>query len=377
VVETLSRRSLLRGFSAAAGASTFGLLAGGPVSFGRRASAQPRIEPQSREAVPLNVWAAMTGPLSEGMADMPPRVYVPNENGGDVVVIDALSRTIVDRFVVGRTPHHVTPAYDMTSLYVNVMGSSRMVQLDAHAGRPVRSFPVLTPYNLYFTLDGGMAIVASEPANRLDFYDPGSWRSIARLQIPASGVDHLDLSGDGTYLMVTGEFGGQLVKVDLQRIAVAGVLRLGGLPIDVKLAPEGDVFYVANQARHGVSVVDPDAMLEIGFLPTGRGAHGMAISRDTRSLYVTNRLAGSISVIDFASRAVVDTWPIGGSPDMLQVSPDGTELWASGRSHGVVYVVDTASGELLDRIRTGSAPHGLTYFPQPGRFCIGHNGVYR
>jgi hypothetical protein len=40
-------------------------------------------------------------------------------------------------------------------------------------------------------------------------------------------------------------------------------------------------------------------------------------------------------------------------------------------------VVDTGSGDLLDRIRTGNAPHGLTYFPQPGRFCLGHNGVYR
>jgi DNA-binding beta-propeller fold protein YncE len=112
-------------------------------------------------------------------------------------------------------------------------------------------------------------------------------------------------------------------------------------------------------------------------LPTGRGAHGLAISRDTRLLYVSNRLAGSISVIEFASAAVLDTWFIGGSPDMLQVSPDGTELWASGRSHGAVYVVDTRTGELLDLIRTGVAPHGLTYFPQPGRFCLGHNGVYR
>jgi YVTN family beta-propeller protein len=222
-----------------------------------------------------------------------------------------------------------------------------------------------------------MAIVAAEPANRLDFYDPGSWQPIARLPLPASGVDHLDISADGSYLLVTGEFGGQLVKVDLERIAVAGVLRLGGLPIDVKLAPEGDLFYVANQGRHGVSIVDPDGLQEIDFLPTGRGAHGLAISRDTSSLYVSNRLAGSISVIDFASRAIVATWPIGGSPDMLQVSPDGSELWASGRAHGAVYVVDTRSGELLDRIRTGAGPHGLSYFPQPGRFSLGHNGVYR
>ena len=324
-----------------------------------------------------NVWAAIMGEVRPGLAELAPRVYVPHELGGDVAIIDPRSRTIVDRFAVGRTPHHVTPAYDLSSLYVNVMGSSRMVQLDPLAGRPVRSYPVVSPYNLYFTLDGSLAIVAAEPQNRLDFYDLATWQSVARLPIPASGVDHLDLSADGRFLLVTGEFGGQLVRVDLERLAVAAVLRLGGLPIDVKLAPAGDLFYVANQGRHGVSVVDPEAMVEIDFLPTGRGAHGLAISRDTRYLYVSNRLAGSISVIEFATRSILGTWPIGDSPDMLQVSPDGTELWASARSHGVVDVVDTDSGELLERIRTGAAPHGLTYFPQPGRFCIGHNGVYR
>jgi YVTN family beta-propeller protein len=327
--------------------------------------------------VTANVWAATTGALADSIADVPARVYVPHELGGDVVVIDPQTRSIVDRYAVGRTPHHVTPAWDMTSLYVNVMGSGRLVQVDPRAGRPVRSLAVVAPYNLYFTLDGSTAIVACEPANRLDFYDPDSWRSTARLPLPAAGVDHLDFSADGSYALVTGEFGGQLVKVDVERIAVMGVLRLGGLPIDVKLAPDGDLFYVANQGRHGVSVVDPEALQEIDFLATGRGAHGLAISRDTRSLYVSNRVAGSISMIDFASRSVVDTWPVGGSPDMLQVSPDGTELWASGRSHGAVYVVDTQTGQLLDRIRTGAAPHGLTYFPQPGRFCVGHNGVYR
>src|SRR5262249_13005112 len=169
-------------------------------------------------------------------------------------------------------------------------------------------------------------------------------------------------SADGSFLLVTGEFGGQVVKVTLDPISVAEVLRLGGLPIDVKLAPAGDVFYVANQGRHGVSVVDPESMIEIDFIRTGLGAHGLAISRDTRYLYVSNRLAGSISVLDFETHEVIANWFTGGSPDMLQVSPDGTELWASGRSHGVVYVVDTSSGGLVDRIRTGNGPHGLTYF---------------
>ena len=62
---------------------------------------------------------------------------------------------------------------------------------------------------------------------------------------------------------------------------------------------------------------------------------------------------------------------------MIQLSPDGRQLWVSNRYSGSVSVVDTATGALLHVIRVGAGPHGLTYFPQPGRFSLGHNGVYR
>jgi YVTN family beta-propeller protein len=120
-------------------------------------------------------------------------------------------------------------------------------------------------------------------------------------------------------------------------------------------------------------------MKEVKFIPTGRGAHGLQVSRDTKSLYVTNRLEGSISVIDFATRAVVAKWQIpgGGSPDMLQLSPDGSQLWASGRYHATVYVFDTKTGSVIAKIAVGAEDHGLTYFPNVGRYSLGHNGVYR
>jgi YVTN family beta-propeller protein len=62
---------------------------------------------------------------------------------------------------------------------------------------------------------------------------------------------------------------------------------------------------------------------------------------------------------------------------MLQLSPDGTQLWYADRYDGTVSVVDTHSGKLLHRIVVGYYPHGITYFPNVGRFSLGHNGVYR
>jgi YVTN family beta-propeller protein len=120
-------------------------------------------------------------------------------------------------------------------------------------------------------------------------------------------------------------------------------------------------------------------MKVIKFIPTGKGAHGLYVSRDTKSLYVSNRLEGSISVISFATRKVVAKWwiPGGGSPDMLQLNPDGTRLWASGRYNATVYVFDTTTGKVVAKIPVGTQDHGLTYFPNVGAHSLGHNGVYR
>jgi YVTN family beta-propeller protein len=99
-------------------------------------------------------------------------------------------------------------------------------------------------------------------------------------------------------------------------------------------------------------------------------------------MYVSNRAAkgaheGTISLVDLAARTVAATWPIGGSPDMGGVSADGTQLWLSGRYDQSVYVVDTTTGALLHTIKVGNGPHGLCVFPQPGRYSIGHTGVFR
>jgi len=59
------------------------------------------------------------------------------------------------------------------------------------------------------------------------------------------------------------------------------------------------------------------------------------------------------------------------------VSADGKVLWLSGRYRGVVYAFDTTSGALLARVLVGAGPHGLCVYPQPGRYSLGHTGVFR
>jgi YVTN family beta-propeller protein len=234
---------------------------------------------------------------------------------------------------------------------------------------------------MYFTPDGRYAIVVAERLARLDFRDAHTFRLHHSLPVPCSGVDHMDFSADGSYLIASCEFSSSLVKVDVATERVVGTLRLpqGASPQDVKLSPDGKVFYVADKAVGGVWEIDGMPFRRLGFIRTGFGAHGLYPSRDARFLYVTNRAAGSISVIDFGTREVVATWTIpgGGSPDMGGVSVDGKVLWLSGRYNNQVYAISTTDGKLLARIDVGIGPHGVCVWPQPGRYSLGHTGILR
>ena len=348
-------------------------------------------------AAPVNIYAGVTaGRYSPAVADALSRVYVPEVGSGSVSVIDPSTMKVVDHFAVGRDPQHIVPSWDLKTLWVTGSARShtvigRLTAIDPATGKPVASYPVEDAYNMYFTPDGASAIVVAESRRRLEFRDPHSMKVQFMLDVPqCGGINHADFTPDGRVAIFTCEFDGAIAKIDVVARKVLGTLRLaqGGMPQDVRSAPDGSVFYVANMMTDGVSLIDPVAFREVGFIPTGVGAHGLYPSRDGTKLYVSNRGSnaiaggphgkGSVAVIDFASRKVETVWPIpgGGSPDMGDVSGDGKRLWLSGRFDDVVYAFDTTSGH-VDQIPVGHTPHGLCVWPQPGRYSLGHTGVMR
>ncbi|MER6943005.1 YncE family protein [Nonomuraea sp. NPDC000554] len=338
-------------------------------------------EPRARDKV-TDVYAHdRPGMLSPKVRGLTPRVYVPNSESNTVDVINPRTYRVVHRYRVGMLPQHVVPSWDMKTLWVNENKGNRLTPIDPVTGRPGKPVPVDDPYNLYFTPDGSYALVMAERNNRLDFRDPDTMRLIHSLELPCRGVNHGDFTADGSVFLASCEFSGQLVAIDWKRPRVLKVISVepANMPQDVKLSPDGRRFYVADMMAGGVWIIDADTLRRVGFLRTGRGAHGLYVSRDSRLLYVSNRGEGSVSVVSFADRKVVDRWQIpgGGSPDMGGVSADGKQLWLSGRYHGVVYVFSTVTGKLLHKIKVGQGPHGLCVYPQPGRYSLGHTGIFR
>ena len=354
------------------------------------------------------------------------RIYVPNLRSGDVHVIDPAKMKVVDRFKVGIGPQHIVPAWDLRTLWVTNNAEGRidgsLTPIDPRTGKPGKAVPVDDPYNMYYTPDGQSAIVVAEARKRLDFRDPRSMALQYSIATPGCpGINHADFSIDGRFAIFTCEFSGTVAKIDLVGRKVTGYLPLKmpatrfkevpgatrvapgavwepgatevctvtkGMPQDIRVSPDGRRFYIADMHGDGVHIVDGDSFTEVGFIATGIGAHGLYPSRDGKKLYVANRGShkihgsklgdGGVAVIDFASEKVVARWgvPGGGSPDMGNVSADGKHLWLAARYDDVVYRFDTSTGEVA-QVKVGSEPHGLTVWPQPGRYSLGHTGNLR
>jgi YVTN family beta-propeller protein len=434
--------SVMSGYSrlafALASVATVAVVTGASVGAFAQADQVPAPPPKAIVTVPgmppvadpRNLYSEIaTGKFSPATADALERVYVPNRAENTVSVIDPATLKVVDKFKVGVNPQHVVPSWDLKTLWVANNAEGRpdgsLTPINPITGKPGTAIAVEDPYNMYFSPDGQLAIVVVEAFKRLDFRDAHSMKLVYSIATPnCAGINHADFSIDGRFAIFTCEFGGALAKIDLVNRKVAATIKLSpyfnrpdalaaiaapgkkpknipdpgqpgadicttpGMPQDVRASPDGKTFFIADMMADGVHVVDGDSFKQIGFLETGKGAHGLYPSRDGKSLYVANRGSnqirgkplgkGSISVIDFASRSVVKNWPIpgGGSPDMGNVSADGKHLWLSGRYDDTVYRIDTQTGA-VDKIKVGREPHGLTVWPQPGRYSLGHTGNLR
>lgn len=336
---------------------------------------------------PHNVYAA-DGPnmLSPTVAHDPAYVYVPNSVSNTVSIIDQRSMKVIYTFPGGNEPQHVVPSYDLKTLYVtaDVPGSGSITPIDAATGKPGPQINVDDVYNMYFTPDGKYAIAVQEAYTQLAFYDPHTWKLHDTLSVPScQGIDHVDFTADGKQLLASCEFANRMVVIDVASHTLTRTIDLhqvpNGKPQDVKLSPDGSVFYVADMIANGIYTIDAKTFQVLGFQPTGASAHGLYVARDSRRMFITNRGEGSITVFDLRTRKIITKWviPGGGSPDMGNISADGAVLWLSGRSDGVVYAISTVDGHLIAKIPVGAGPHGLTVWPLPGRYSLGHTGILR
>jgi YVTN family beta-propeller protein len=145
------------------------------------------------------------------------------------------------------------------------------------------------------------------------------------------------------------------------------------------IASAAEKAYVGNFADNTVSAIDTATGKVVATIPVAKGPHGMAVSRDGRTVYVTGDGSSSMSVIDATTDQVVKTIEVGNSPNGLAITPDGKLLLVAVYGEDRVGIFDAATLTAIGAV-TVQKPHTISMSPdgklayitsqEPGHFGL-------
>ncbi len=243
---------------------------------------------------PKNVYASIAASdISPATAGALNRVYAPNLITGKVDVIDPETFQVVDSYFAIPSPQHIVPSWDLQTLWVSGDisyrgGHASVAAIDPKTGKVTKTIDLPDAYNMYFTPDGRSAIVVAEAKRRLEFRDPHTMALQGYIAAPrCAGINHADFSLDGAYAIFTCEYDDTLAKIDLVHHTLAGMLQLspGHIPQDIRIAPDGSAFFVADMLKDGL-IVDRRRRLQGDRLHPDRRRRARALSQPRRQAAV-------------------------------------------------------------------------------------------
>jgi len=316
------------------------------------------------------------------------RLYVSDETGSKVVVVDAATGNVLDHLSVGKRPRGIKVTPDGTQLIVALSGTAiGGPNVDASTLPPpdrsadglgivdIASHKVLRivksgadPETFDMSSDGKTAYVSNEDTGELTVLDLAAGQIRKNIKV-GSEPEGVTLRPDGRVVYVTSEGDGEVTAVDTTTLAVIAHMKTDPRPRAIVFTKDGATAFVSCENSGTVMVLDARAHKTLGKIdlpkPATPGAipprpMGIVLSPDDRTLYVATGRAKSIAVIDVASRtftkAIED---VGDRPWGIALSPDGAKLFsANGQSHDIS-IVDLASGKVEKRVNVGGGPWAI------------------
>jgi YVTN family beta-propeller protein len=314
------------------------------------------------------------------------RLYVSDERGAEVVIVDAGSGAIAGRIRVGKRPRGMQFAPDGRHLYVALSGSAiagpgvddatlpppdrrydGIGVIDAASGKLLRTLRGGSdPETLAVAPDGRSLYVANEDGMELTSIDVASGRlRSVKIGVEPEGVA---VRPDGKVVYVTCEGAGAVYAVDVASMAIVATIPTRPRPRAIVFARDGKSGFISDEMGAAITVFDPGTqqVLRTIDLPTVPGSlmrpMGLATSPDGERLYVTTGRGGALLEIDLRTSSVRRTMAgIGQRPWGLALNTDGSKAYTANGPSGDISMIDLATGRVDRRVHVGESPWGIVF----------------
>jgi YVTN family beta-propeller protein len=330
------------------------------------------------------VAAALAGPAQAA------RLYVSNEDGHSVTVLDADSAAVIATIPVGKRPRGMKLASDGSRLFVAVSGLpkcppsvpdeecaklERDLEADGIAVVDVATHKVLQvlhagsdPEQFALSRDGTRLFVANEDAATMSIVDVRSGAVAGRVPVGRE-PEGVGVSPDGRWVLITNESENSVSVIDTNTLKIVASVEVGKRPRDIAFTADGRAAYVSGEFDASVyRMAIPQGAPVERVLQLRKEARPMALVLDSGRgrLYVSTGRGGTVAVIDSKSHKLLAEVPVGTRPWGLALSQDGRWLYSANGPSDDVSVVDTQTLRAIRRIPVGRSPWGVVVGPDPG-----------
>lgn len=343
----------------------------------------------SSEAPPPASTPPAPAPSSAPSVPAGPRLYVSDETGGVIVVIDPVTAQVVEKISVGKRPRGLKVSRDGKTLYVALSGSpiagpgvdeSKLPPADRAADgigvvdlatrKLVRTLPSgQDPESFDLSLDDQTLYVSNEETAEMSVLDLASGSIRGRVKIGGE-PEGVTVRPDGREVYVTCEEDNEVFAVDTATLKVAGRMKTAARPRSVVFAKDGSVAFVTDENAAAVTVLDPAKHAPAGTItipslanaPAAPRPMGAILSPDGRQVLVSLGRARAIAVIEVATRTLTKTIEnVGDRPWGIAIDAAGTKVYTANGPSADVSMIDLGLGKVEKRIATGGSPWAVVY----------------
>jgi YVTN family beta-propeller protein len=326
------------------------------------------------------------------------RVYVSNEDGHTITVLDTASTQVISTIQVGKRPRGLKLNSDGSRLFVAVSGLPKcpptvpdeecaklkrdltadgVAIVDTTALKVVKVLHAGSdPEQFDMSADGRRLFIANEDTATTTVLDIESGKVLARIPVGRE-PEGVVTTPNGRWVVVTNESDNSVSFIDSRTLKVVKSVHVGKRPRDLAFTPDSRTAYVSGEfdsSLYKITVPAGEPVERVVELRKEARPMGVILDARRARLYVSTGRGGTVAVVDVRTKKLIAEIPVGTRPWGIALSADGRWLYSANGPSNDVSLVDTSTLRVVKRIPAGSSPWGVVIGPAPGEKPTTHGG---
>jgi YVTN family beta-propeller protein len=334
--------------------------------------------------------AALLAALTAGLVPLAVQaahLYVSNEDGESVSVLDANTGAPVATIPVGKRPRGLKVSRDGKLLFVAVSGLPKcppsvpdeecaklkrdlqadgVAVIDLASGKLSRLLKAGSdPEQFDLSLDGKRLFISNEDSASLSVLNVVTGALEATVPV-GNEPEGVRVSPNGHWVLVTNESGNSVTIVDTKTLKVLRSMSVGQRPRDAAFTPDSATAYITGEfdaSLYRAAVPQGDPVTHMLQLRKENRPMGIVLDVARNRIYISTGRGGTVAVVSLDGPKLVKEIPVGKRPWGIALSHDGKKLYTANGPSNDVSIIDTASLSVLRTVPAGNSPWGVAIGP--------------